>query len=141
MGTPRRVGGGERHLSFRVRQEGTVIRAIAFNMGERAEELMSAGGSCCLVFSPSFNEWQGWRSVQLEVRDFQAGTRARLGYMPQDSVLFPELTLRENLNFAASLFGVPYRRKELIAEMRLADPVEPTEESWSAVRAERDAAQ
>lgn len=48
---------------------------------------------------------------------FSRGTRARLGYMPQDSVLFPELTLRENLNFAASLFGVPYRRKELIEEM------------------------
>jgi single-stranded-DNA-specific exonuclease len=75
---PRRVGGGERHLSFRVRQEGTTLRAIAFNFGDRAEELMSAGGWCCLVFTPSFNEWQGWRSVQLEVRDFQAGKQARL---------------------------------------------------------------
>jgi plasmid stability protein len=30
--------------------------------------------------------------------------------------------------------------EELIAEIRQADPVEPSEESWAAVRAERDAA-
>jgi single-stranded-DNA-specific exonuclease len=78
VGEPRRVGKGERHLQFRVRQQQTTLKAIAFNLGDRAEELLSAGGSCCLVFTPSINEWQGWRSVQLEVRDFQAGTQARL---------------------------------------------------------------
>jgi single-stranded-DNA-specific exonuclease len=40
---------------------------------------MSAGGACCLAFTPKLNEWQGWRSVDLEVADFQAGPRARLG--------------------------------------------------------------
>jgi single-stranded-DNA-specific exonuclease len=78
VGTPRRVGAGERHLSFRVRQEGKNLRAIAFGMGDRAEELMSAQGQCCVVFTPKINEWQGWRSVELEVRDFQAGLRAAL---------------------------------------------------------------
>ena len=78
VGTPRRVGGGERHLSFRVKQEGKDLRAIAFGMGDRVEELMSADGQCCLAFTPKINEWQGWRSVELEVRDFQAGPRAAL---------------------------------------------------------------
>ena len=78
-GEPRRVGGGERHLSFRVRQGNQTLRAIAFGMGERATELMSAEGRCCLVFTPKINEWQGWRSVELEVRDLQAGAQARLG--------------------------------------------------------------
>jgi single-stranded-DNA-specific exonuclease len=55
------------------------LRAIAFGMGERAEELMAAGGQCCLVFTPKVNEWQGRRSVELEVADFQPGPRARLG--------------------------------------------------------------
>ncbi|HWL48279.1 MAG TPA: ATP-binding cassette domain-containing protein, partial [Acidimicrobiia bacterium] len=41
---------------------------------------------------------------------FTPETRGRIGYMAQDSVFFPDLTLRENLNFAASLFGVPLRR-------------------------------
>ncbi len=79
VGEPRRVGGGERHLSFRVRQGNRDLRAIAFGMGERASELMSAEGKCCLAFTPKINEWQGWRSVELEVRDLQPGPRARLG--------------------------------------------------------------
>jgi len=49
--------------------------------------------------------------------DFTANTRARIGYMPQDSILYPDLTLRENLNFAASLYGMPYRRKKKLASL------------------------
>lgn len=78
VGEPKRLGAGERHLSFRVRQEGSNVRAIAFGMADRAEELMSHTGQCCLAFTPKINEWQGWRSVELEVRDFQAGSEARL---------------------------------------------------------------
>ncbi len=52
-----------------------------------------------------------------EPANFTAETRARLGYMSQDSVFFPDLTLRENLNFAASLFGMPYRRKKRMQEV------------------------
>jgi single-stranded-DNA-specific exonuclease len=79
LGTPRKVGNGERHLSFKVRQQGTTLKAIAFGMADRTEELMSAGGHCCLAFTPRPNEWQGWQSIDLEVSDFQAGAEARLG--------------------------------------------------------------
>jgi single-stranded-DNA-specific exonuclease len=79
VGEPQRVGGGERHLSFRVRQERTEMRVIAFNMGDRIPELTSAGGKCCLAFTPKINEWQGRRRVELEARDFQPGPQARLG--------------------------------------------------------------
>jgi single-stranded-DNA-specific exonuclease len=79
LGTPRRIGNGERHMSFRVRQHDTAMRAIAFGMGDRLEELMSDGGRCCLVFTPRVNEWQGYRSIELEVVDFQPGPDARLG--------------------------------------------------------------
>jgi single-stranded-DNA-specific exonuclease len=79
VGDPRRVGGGERHLTFRVKQGGKELRTIAFGMGDRFDELMAEGGKCCLVFTPRINEWQGYRNVELEVRDFQAGPRARLG--------------------------------------------------------------
>jgi ABC-2 type transport system ATP-binding protein len=48
---------------------------------------------------------------------FSRDTRARIGYMPQESILYPDLTLRENLNFAASLYGMPYRRKEKLREL------------------------
>jgi single-stranded-DNA-specific exonuclease len=79
IGEPRRMGKGERHLSFQVRQQNTTLRAVAWSMAERVEELTSAGGQCCLAFTPMVNEWQGRRSVEVHVTDFQAGPRARLG--------------------------------------------------------------
>jgi ABC-2 type transport system ATP-binding protein len=44
-------------------------------------------------------------------RRFSASDRQRLGYLPQESVLYPELSLRHNLNFVASLYGMPWRAK------------------------------
>src|SRR5438067_7572894 len=78
VGTPRRMGKGELHLSLQLRQQGTTMRAVAFSMAERCDELMSAAGQCCLVFRPRINDWQGYRRVELEVVDFQAGPQARL---------------------------------------------------------------
>jgi single-stranded-DNA-specific exonuclease len=78
QGEPRRVGQGERHLSFRVKQHGVILKAIAFNMGDRAAELMSAQGQCFLVFTPKRNDWMGRSSIDLEVADFQAGPQPRL---------------------------------------------------------------
>jgi single-stranded-DNA-specific exonuclease len=72
------MGAGETHMSFRVRQNGAPLRAVAFSMADRRDELVSAGGQCNLVFTPKINDWQGHRSVELEVKDFQAGPRARL---------------------------------------------------------------
>jgi single-stranded-DNA-specific exonuclease len=55
------------------------MRAIAFNLAERCEELMSQAGQCSLVFTPRGNDWNGFRRIDLEVIDFQPGLRARLG--------------------------------------------------------------
>ncbi|MGF1617807.1 MAG: ATP-binding cassette domain-containing protein [Acidimicrobiia bacterium] len=50
--------------------------------------------------------------------NFKRETRARLGYMPQDSILYPALTLRQNLDFAGSLFGIRRTaRKERIDKL------------------------
>jgi ABC-2 type transport system ATP-binding protein len=46
--------------------------------------------------------------------EFSQRERARLGYMPQLFVLYPNLTVWENMNFAASLYGMsPFRGKRL----------------------------
>jgi ABC-2 type transport system ATP-binding protein len=37
---------------------------------------------------------------------FRARTRERIGYMPQNFVLYPELTASENLSFVGALFGM-----------------------------------
>ncbi len=52
--------------------------------------------------------------------------RERIGYMPQDFVMYPALTVEETLHFAASLYGVPWgeaarRTKELLRFVDLED--------------------
>jgi single-stranded-DNA-specific exonuclease len=78
VGEPRRVGTPDTHLSFKVRQANTTLKAIAFGMADRLDELMSEGGACCLAFTPKINEWQGRKSIDLQVVDLQAGAQARL---------------------------------------------------------------
>jgi ABC-2 type transport system ATP-binding protein len=68
-------------------------------------------------------------TVRLFGRDpwkLRRSDRERIGYMPQDFVLYPALTTEENLRFAASLYGVPWwetRRRidQLLAFVDLAD--------------------
>ena len=78
VGEPRLVGQDARHLSFTVKQDGAKLKAIAFGMANRVEELMSAGGACSLAFTPKINEWQGRRTVDVQVIDLQAGAQTRL---------------------------------------------------------------
>jgi ABC-2 type transport system ATP-binding protein len=61
-----------------------------------------------------------------EPRNFDNATRERLGYMPQHFVLYPELSVRENLNFAAYCYGVPLRGRSNRISMML-DFVELTD--------------
>jgi ABC-2 type transport system ATP-binding protein len=43
--------------------------------------------------------------------------RRHIGYLPQQPVLFPELTVWSNLNFHASLYGVRVRRRARLKEL------------------------
>jgi ABC-2 type transport system ATP-binding protein len=44
-------------------------------------------------------------------RAFRRQTRERIGYMPQQFTLYPDLTARENVDFVASLFGILWRTR------------------------------
>lgn len=48
---------------------------------------------------------------------FRREDREKIGYMPQLFVLYPALTVWENLNFAASLYGVPWRRHKRLKQL------------------------
>jgi ABC-2 type transport system ATP-binding protein len=47
---------------------------------------------------------------------FGPAERTRMGYMPQLNVLYPHLSLRQNLDFAAALYGVGRGRRRRLRE-------------------------
>lgn len=49
--------------------------------------------------------------------EFSQSTRERIGYMPQLFVLYPDLTVWENLNFTASLYGMGLRRNKRLNQV------------------------
>lgn len=77
----RKIGTGEvqRHMDFRVRQGETVMRCVAWGMADRMEELLAAGGACCLAFTPKVNEWQGSKRIELHIIDLKPGSEVKLG--------------------------------------------------------------
>ncbi len=63
---------------------------------------------------------------------FNQKQRARLGYMPQLFVLYPNLSVWENLNFAASLYGMSlFREKQLRETLEF---VELYQHRWKLAR-------
>jgi ABC-2 type transport system ATP-binding protein len=48
---------------------------------------------------------------------FSTSDRRRVGYLTQHFMLYPELTVWENMEFAASIYGVPYRRRKRLAQL------------------------
>lgn len=63
---------------------------------------------------------------------FSRHDRERIGYLPQLFVLYPDLTVWENMHFAASLYGVPFVRAKRLNE--LLDLVELREDKHKLVR-------
>ncbi len=47
-------------------------------------------------------------------KEFSQSTQAKIGYMPQLFALYHHLSVWENISFAASLYGVGWRRKRLL---------------------------
>jgi ABC-2 type transport system ATP-binding protein len=63
---------------------------------------------------------------------FSQAERARIGYMPQLFVLYPNLTVWENLNFVASMYGMGrFRGKRLKEALKF---VELFEHRWKLAR-------
>jgi single-stranded-DNA-specific exonuclease len=68
---PRKIGEGERHLSLKIRQYGSTMRAVAFGKGEWAEEIVRAGGPISITFAPGINHYRGRDSVELQLKDWR----------------------------------------------------------------------
>lgn len=73
---PRRMGGGDRHLSLRLRQvgpsgQGKVFRAVAFGRGEWADEIAATLGPLSISYSAAINEFRGYARVELHLVDWK----------------------------------------------------------------------
>ncbi|MBE9503409.1 MAG: single-stranded-DNA-specific exonuclease RecJ [Proteobacteria bacterium] len=58
------------HLKLKLSQDRKVLDAIGFNMSEKK---VTAGDRISIAFSPSINEWNGRRAVQLKLKDIKLG--------------------------------------------------------------------
>lgn len=68
---PRTMGEGDRHLSLRIRQHQTVLRAVAFGRGEWAEEIAAVNGRLSVSFAPVINSFRGFEKVELRLLDWK----------------------------------------------------------------------
>ena len=66
----RRIGGGGKHLSMFVSQDGPNIKAVGFGMGDDAENL-PLGGIFDIVVEPKLNTWKGKTNVELFIKDIR----------------------------------------------------------------------
>ncbi len=70
VGEPKIMGDKKNHLSIRLAQGGTTLRAVFWNQAGRARDL-APGTPCAAAFEPTINEWNGRREVQLTLKDVQ----------------------------------------------------------------------
>lgn len=74
---PRKMGEGDRHLSLKIRQHNTTLRAVAFSRADWAEPLAGLQGPFSISFAPSINRFRGYESVELQLIDWQSDNGAQ----------------------------------------------------------------
>jgi single-stranded-DNA-specific exonuclease len=68
---PRRIGNGERHLALKFVQRGVRMRGVAFGKAEWADQLHDLSRPLDVAFHPVINEFNGRRSVELQLLDWR----------------------------------------------------------------------
>lgn len=68
---PRTMGGGDRHLSLRLRQGNVALRAVAFGHGDWAGELSRLDKELDVAYRPVINHFRGRDSVELHLVDWR----------------------------------------------------------------------
>ena len=67
----RKMGGGDRHLSVKLRQGSKVIRGVAFSAGEWCDDLNSTSGPIEIAYRPVINDFRGFRKAELQLIDWR----------------------------------------------------------------------
>ncbi len=111
-------------LSFSV-EEGTIFGFIGPSGSGKTTTIRMLTG----YYRPTEGELSVFGSSPAE---FSRSERERIGYLPQLFGLYPNLTVWENLNFAASIYGMSFQREERLSQ--LLDFVELTEHKRKLAR-------
>jgi single-stranded-DNA-specific exonuclease len=70
-GRPSRMGGGDVHLSVKLKQHSVTLRAVAFGKGDWAEEMDQVEGNIDIAYRAVINEFRGQRNVELHLVDWR----------------------------------------------------------------------
>ena len=68
---PKKIGSGERHLSFRLVQHRVNMRGVGFGFGEQADELSKIETPLDIAYRPVINEFNGRHSVEVQLVDWR----------------------------------------------------------------------
>jgi single-stranded-DNA-specific exonuclease len=75
---PKGMGSGDRHMSVKLTQHQTTMRAVAFGQGEWIAELSQIDQPLDVAYRPVINEFRGRRSVELHLVDWRVSKRPAL---------------------------------------------------------------
>ncbi len=62
---------GSSHLKLKLRQQGMIFDAIAFNQGDLLGKQIRNGSRLAAVFTPRLNVWNGKTSLELDIKDIK----------------------------------------------------------------------
>lgn len=68
---PRKLGGGDRHISVKLIQHRVPVRAVGFGQGDWFDELSQLQGTIDVAYRPVINEFKGRRSVEIHLVDWR----------------------------------------------------------------------
>ena len=68
---PKKIGSGERHLSFHIVQHRVKMRGVGFGFGEQADELSRIDTPLDIAYRPVINEYGGRHSVEVQLVDWR----------------------------------------------------------------------
>ncbi|HUE73945.1 MAG TPA: DHHA1 domain-containing protein, partial [Pirellulaceae bacterium] len=68
---PKRIGGGERHLSLKLSQHRVNMRCVGFGFGDAADELAGNEAPLDIAYRPVINEFQGRSRVEVQLVDWR----------------------------------------------------------------------
>ena len=66
----RRMGGGDRHLTVKLRQGSKVLRAVAFGAGDWCDALNELTGRIKVAYRPVINDYRGYKNVEIHLVDW-----------------------------------------------------------------------